>query len=157
MDSKLAPEVRDALLTRWEPVYRSQLHYLVTWGTRGRRPVLKDRHIETLRGLVERVCEERGYPLIEFSAGEDHVHVLFGLRPAQSVASAVRELRGRTSIALMQKHPELRVWLRGNLTWDERYKVETVSPMRIERVRNRLKGLHAAAAHGNGEMLAEAS
>jgi putative transposase len=132
-------------MKRWEPLYRSQLHYLVTWSTRGRRPVLKDRHIEAIQSLVRSTCEDRGIELVEVAAGHDHVHVLFGLKPAQSVASAVRELKGRTSVALMQDHPELRVWLRGNLVWDERYAVETVSPLRVERVRERLTHVHRAA------------
>lgn len=142
MEPKLAPPVRRSLMQRWEPLYRSQLHYLVTWSTRGRRPVLKDRHLEAIRSLVRTVCEDRGIELVEVMAGADHVHALFGLKPAQSVASAVRELKGRTSMALMQDYPELRVWLRGNLLWDERYAVETVSPLRVERVRERLQHVH---------------
>jgi putative transposase len=126
----------------WEPLYRSQLHYLVLWSTRGRRPVLKDRHVESVRALVRTVCEERGIELVEVVAGADHVHALFGLKPAQSVASAVREMKGRTSMTLMQDFPELRVWLRGNLLWDERYAVETVSPLRVAHVRERLQTIH---------------
>ena len=95
MDQSLAPKVNEALLGRWEPVYRSQLHYLVTWSTRGRRPVLKDRHVAMLGEMVATLCDERSIALLEFAAGQDHVHVLFGLRPAQSVASAVRTLGSR--------------------------------------------------------------
>ncbi len=152
MDSNLAPEVKQALLGGWEPLYRSQLHYLVTWSTRGRRPVLKERHVLALYQLIQQACEERGYPLLEVVAGADHVHVLVGLRPSQSIASAVREMKGRAGMALLTQFPELRVWLRGHLVWDERYAVETVSPARIARVRARLKHLHTR----DGE-LAEAS
>jgi putative transposase len=129
-------------MQRWEPLYRSQLHYLVTWSTRGRRPVLKQRHIDAIHALIRTCCEDRDFGLVEVVAGTDHVHVLFGLKPAQSVASAVRELKGRTTMALLEKFPELRVWLRGNLVWDERYAVETVSPLRVERVSDRLKNTH---------------
>ena len=51
MELELAPQVKQALSNRWEPIYRSQLHYLVTWNTRGRRPVLKERHIDALKSL----------------------------------------------------------------------------------------------------------
>jgi putative transposase len=152
VEPNLAPELKESLLGRWEPVYRSQLHYLVTWGTRGRRPVLKDRHVRVLQRLIEQTCEERGFSLIETAASSDHVHVLIGLRPTQSVASAVRELKGRTGVALLSQFPELRVWLRGNLTWDERYAVETVSAIRVDRVRGRIRALH-----GPQERLAAAS
>lgn len=144
MDLDLAPQVKQVLETRWEPVYRSQLHYLVTWNTRGRRPVLKERHLDALKQLLRQTCEERGIELVELVAGQDHIHALFGLRPTQSVASAVRELKGRSTMDLMAQFPELRVWLRGNLLWDERYAVETVSPLRLEKTRERLNQSHRA-------------
>ena len=152
MERALAPHVNAALLGRWEPLCRSQLHYLVTWSTRGRRPVLKDRHLAVLNEMVTGLCDERGYTLLEATAAQDHVHVLLALRPTQSVASAVRELKGKTGMTLMSRFPELRVWLGGNLMWDERYAVETVSPARLARVQARLRALHA-----HNEPLAEAS
>ena len=152
MNAPIAPDVKAALLSRWEPVSRSQLHYLVTWYTRGRRPVLKDRHLESLGTMIAGLCEERGIGLLEFTAAQDHVHALFGLRPAQSVASAVRELKGKSGMALMARYPELRVWLGGNLMWDERYAVETVSPVRLGKVQTRLRTLH-----GGEDQLARAS
>ena len=157
MELDLAPQVKQALAKDWEPMYRSQLHYLVTWNTRARRPVLKERHIEALKALVRQACEEREIELIEVAAGQDHLHVLFGLRPAQSVASAVRELKGRTSLALLQSHPELRVWLRGNLLWDERYMVETVSPLRVQKLRDRLATSHRTLFGDDAEFWAQAS
>ena len=142
MDKNPAPPIDQALLQRWEPIYRSQLHYLVTWSTRGSRPVLRERHIEALQVLIRSACDDRGFSLVEVVAGPDHVHVLFGLKPAQSVASAMRELKGRSSMALLERFPELRVWLRGNLVWDESFAVETVSPVRVDRLRERLLSAH---------------
>ena len=153
MERELAPEIEVELRGRWEPVYRSQLHYLVTWSTRGRRPVLRERHIHALQSLVRQAAAERDLALVEVVAGADHVHVLFGLRPSQSVASAVRELKGRTGMQLLSRFPELRVWLRANLIWDERYAVETVSPARLDSVSARLRTLHTQSP----EDFAEAS
>jgi putative transposase len=144
VNRNLSPEIDEALRGRWEPVYRSQLHYVVTWSTRGRRPVLRDRHISTLREIIQRTCDEMEFELVEFSAAAEHLHLMLGLRPTESVASAVRQIKGRTGLALLEAHPELRVWLRGNLVWDEPYSVETVSAMRIDKVCARLRALHAA-------------
>ena len=144
MEKPIAPSVNAALRGRWEPVYRSRLHYLVSWYTRGRKPVLKGPHQTLLSGMIAGLCDERGVTLLEVSTAQDHVHVLFGLRPAQSVASAIRELKGKVGMELMERFPELRVWLGGNLVWDERYAVETVSPARLERVQARLRTLHVA-------------
>ena len=157
MERVLAPEIEEALRGRWEPVYRSQLHYLVTWSTRGRRPVLRDRHVLALQKLIQQTASERDMSLLEVVAGADHVHVLFGLRPSQSVASAVRELKGRSSMALLAQFPELRVWLRGNLLWEERYTVETVSPLRVDKLRGRLSTIHSTTYGDDPEHFAAAS
>ena len=45
-------------------------------------------------------------------------------------------------MSLMSQFPELRVWLRGNLVWDERYSVETVSTLRVEGLRERMAVAH---------------
>jgi len=143
VNRNLAPEIDEALRGRWEPVYRSQLHYVVSWSTRGRRPVLRDRHVRTLRDLLQQTCDELGFALVEFAAAPEHVHMVLGLSPTQSVASTVRQLKGRTGLTLLQAYPELRVWLRGNLIWDEPYSVETVSGTRVEKVCERLRAMHA--------------
>ena len=148
MERTQAPGFDHALLGRWEPVYRSQLHYLVTWSTRGHRPVLKDSHTDSLESLVTSLCDEREFQLVDIGVGRDHVHLLLALRPTQSIASAVRELKGRSGMELLQRHPELRVWLGGNLVWDERYAVETVSAARVERVRARLRSTHRRRHEG---------
>ncbi len=140
--STLAPEVQASLLRQWEPLNRNQLHYLVTWSTRGRRAALRDRHVQALDAELRGICAARGIPLLEVCAGADHVHLLLGLKPTHSIASVVRELKGRTGMSLMARHPELRVWLRSNLMWDERYSVEIVSQPRLEPVRARLRVLH---------------
>ena len=150
MKRNLAPPILAELHGRWEPVYRSQLHYLVTWSTRARRPVLRERHARALRELVQRICDEAGFHLLDGAVGSDHVHVLLGLPPTHSVASAVREIKGRSAVDLIAAHPELRVWLRGNLVWDERYAVETVSASRLDKVRERLRAMH----HGDDELAA---
>ena len=142
MKHELARELREELLGRWEPIYRSQLHYLVSWSTRGRKPVLRQRHAAALKELIQQACDEGGFHLLECAVASEHVHVLMGLRPTQSVAGAVREIKGPTGLALLTRFPELRVWLRSNLVWDERYAVETVSGPRLERVCDRLRTLH---------------
>jgi putative transposase len=152
MNHNLPPEINEALRGRWEPVYRSHLHYAISWSTRGHRQALRARHIHTLRDLIQRTCDDLGFSLVEFAATADHVHLLLGLRPTQSVASAVRQLKGRTGLAVLEAYPELRVWLRGNLVWDEPYSVETVSALRVEKVADRLRTLH-----GPDEDLAAAS
>jgi putative transposase len=124
VEGQWAPEVKNALLGRWESI-----------------------------------CDERGVELLDLAVGEDHVHALIALRPTHNVASVVREVKGRAGLELLMRHPELRVWLGGNLVWDERYAVETISATRTERVQSRLRALHPhrRAESGGLDGLAAAS
>ena len=141
MYEQLAAGVRKTLIKDWEPLSRSRLHFLVKWSTRDRKPVLKDRHARRLHERIPAICEERGIPLAQVAVEADRVHLLFGLRPSESVAGAVRELKSRAGLDLMSAFPELRVRLGGNLIWDDRYEVETLSAARLSRTRERLRSI----------------
>src|SRR5262245_9300169 len=75
VNDELTPRVHEALNRQWEPVYRSGLHYLVSWSTRGKKPVLRDRHLLKLRELVPAFCEERGIDLLELAAGRERMRL----------------------------------------------------------------------------------
>jgi REP-associated tyrosine transposase len=139
VNDKLTSRVHEVLNRQWEPVYRSCLHYLVSWSTRGRKPVLRDRHVLKLRELVPALGDERGIEVLEVAATRDGLQLLIGLRPTHSVATAVREIKGRAGLEMLTLFPELRVWLGGNLLWDDRYSVETVSLARVEQLRESLR------------------
>ena len=139
MNDKLTPRVHEVLNRQWEPVYRSCLHYQVSWTTRGRKPVLRDRHVIKLRELIPALCDERGIEVLETAPNREGLQLLIGLRPTDSVATAVREIKSRAGLEMLSLFPELRVWLGGNLLWDDRYAVETVSTVRLEEIRDGLR------------------
>jgi len=101
--------------------------------------VLRDRHVLKLRELIPALCDERGIDLLEMAVTKERLHLLFGLRPTHSVATAVREIKSRAGLELLSLFPELRVWLGGNLLWDDRYSVETVSTARVDQIRESLR------------------
>jgi len=55
----------------------------------------------------------------------------------------VRELRGRSALALLRELPELRVALGGNLLWGETYGISTVSPGKLTHRLSRLARLES--------------
>ena len=115
---------------------RSGLQFrLVT--TRGASPA-RDQHLLKLL-MVPALCDERGIDLLELWVGSDQMRLLSGLRPTHSVATAVREIKSRAGLDMLSQFPELRVRLGGNLLWDDRYSVETVSTARVEQTRDNLR------------------
>jgi len=118
----------------WQPVCVARLHYHLSWSTRGKSPVLTGKRVLALRTVLEDLCRERGILLQAVSITPTQVRLVVSLRPSQLAASIVRELKGRSALALLRQCPDVRVALGGNLAWNDRYALATVSPRQLTRL-----------------------
>ena len=89
------------------------LHYHIVFGTKERRPFIKDswrsKMHEYLGGIV------RGLGGLPESVGgvEDHVHLLVGLKATHCLADFVRELKKASSIWAAENHDSFFEWQEG--------------------------------------------
>lgn len=125
----------------WQPVCIARLHYHLTWSARGKSPVLVGKRALALRSILADLCQERGILLQAVAITPSQVRLVVSLRPSQLAASVVRELKGRSALTLLRQCPDLRVALGGNLAWNDRYALATVSPKQLPRLAERLKSL----------------
>ena len=128
----------------WQPVCVARLHYHLSWSTRGRAAVLVGRRAEALRSILEELCQEHGLHLQALAVTPAQVRLVVSLRPSQLAASVVRELKGRSALALLRRCPDLRVALGGHLAWNDRYALATVSPRQLTRLVERLETIDIA-------------
>lgn len=125
----------------WQPICIARLHYHLTWSTRGKSPVLVGKRALAVRSILEDLCNERGILLQAIAITPAQVRLVVSLRPSQLAASVVRELKGRSALTLLRQCPDLRVALGGNLAWNDRYALATVSPKQLPKLTERLKNL----------------
>lgn len=130
-----------AIEREWQPVCIARLHYHLTWSTRGKSPVLVGKRALALRAILADLCKERGIQLQALAITPGQVRLVVSLRPSQLAASIVRELKGRSALALLRQCPDLRVALGGHLAWNDRYALATVSPRQLPRLTEKLKNL----------------
>jgi len=129
----------------WQPVCIARLHYHLSWSTRGKAPVLTGKRGRALHVIVEELCRERGLQLQAMAVTPSQVRIVVSLRPSQLAASVVRELKGRSALALLRACPDLRVALGGHLAWNDRYAMATVSPRQLSRLVERLEAIDVTA------------
>jgi REP element-mobilizing transposase RayT len=144
--SSLPRSLARAMDRTWQPVCVARLHYHVAWHTRGKAPVLVGRRAAALRALIEEMCRERGLTLQALAITPAQVRLVLSLRPSQLAATVVRELKGRSALALLRQCPDLRVALGGHLAWNDRYALATVSPRQLPRLVERLAAIREVAA-----------
>lgn len=87
-------------------VYSCKYH--VVWCPKYRRKVLVDGVDAHLKSLVQKICNEHNFDLIEMKVMPDHVHLLIEVDPQFGVHRAVKLIKGTTSRVLRQEFPCLR-------------------------------------------------
>lgn len=103
-------------------VYSCKYH--VVWCPKYRRKVLVDKVAIRLKELVQSICIERNFDLIEMEVMPDHVHLLIEVDPQFGIHKAVKLIKSTTSRVLRQEFP----WLRSRIPslWTNSYFVSTV-------------------------------
>lgn len=103
-------------------VYSCKYH--VVWCPKYRRKVLVDKVAIRLKELVQSICIERNFDLIEMEVMPDHVHLLIEVDPQFGIHKAVKLIKGTASRVLRQEFP----WLRSRIPslWTNSYFVSTV-------------------------------
>jgi len=105
---------------------RHKLQYHLAWMPKYRKRVLRGKIAYRLKGLLYDACRMNRWWIGKISIQNDHVHLLIQLQADDSVAEAVRVLKGGTSKIIRKEFPELEEFLWGDSFWADGYFAESV-------------------------------
>ena len=84
-----------------------ELHVHLVFVAKYRKKIFTQEHIDALRVIAAKVCEDFGAELRELNGEKDHIHLLVNYPPKVAVSSLVNSLKGVTSRLLRKQFPEL--------------------------------------------------
>ncbi len=93
-----------------------QLHYYFCLRTKRNKPLFSDPIRISLEEHLKAICERCQFHLLECHPYDNHLRLLLSLQPGDSVAEAVKKIRGNLSRLLCAEYNELeagRLWSRG--------------------------------------------
>lgn len=105
---------------------RHRLQYHLVWSPKYRKRVLRGKIAYRLKGLLYDGCRINRWWIGKISIQDDHVHLLIQLQATDSVAEAVRILKGGTSKVIRKEFPDLEEFLWGDSFWADGYFAESV-------------------------------
>ena len=79
----------------------------------------------TKRKILRELCEWKKIKIVEAEVCPDHVHMLLEIPPKYSVSSFVGFLKGKSSLMLYERFPELKYKYRNREFWCRGYYVDT--------------------------------
>lgn len=116
--------------------YVYDLYYHIVWCVKYRRTILVDNIKDDFIDIITNICKNNNYELIEINADKDHVHILLGLSPQDSIPVVMKTLKGVSARLLNQKHSnEISKVLWGGHIWSPSYYIATASDNVMDNIR----------------------
>lgn len=118
-----------------------QLHFHFGFRTHYRKPLLVQPEVHgTIRRLLDTICQENGYHLLEHEVEPLFVRALLSLRPEHVPSEVAQRLKGVLSRRLKQEHPAAFGSVSEGKLWSEGYFCRTVGKARRDVVERYIAG-----------------
>ena len=105
--------------TKWECKYH------IVFAPKYRRQIIYGKIKQDIGQMLRKLCEYKGVEIIEAEACKDHIHMLISIPPKYSVAQIMGYLKGKSSLMIYEKYPELKYKYRNREFWCRGYYVDT--------------------------------
>ena len=131
--------------------------YHIVFAPKYRRKVFYGEKRREVGEILRTLCNWKKIKIIEAEVCPDHVHMLVEIPPKVSVSSFMGYLKGKSSLMIYEKYPELKYKYRNREFWCRGYYVDTVgkNAKKIEEyIRHQLE--EDKACHGEKEQPEEA-
>ena len=106
--------------TKWECKYH------IVFAPKYRRQIIYGKIKQDIGQTLRKLCEYKGIEIHEAEACKDHIHMLVSIAPKYSVSQIMGYLKGKSSLMIYEKYPELKYKYRNREFWCRGYYVDTV-------------------------------
>ena len=100
----------------------TSLHYHLIFSTKNREPWISHDIEERIWKFLGGIARENGMKALQIGGMPDHVHVILGLPPTQTVSKTMQQLKGGSSKWIKETFPRMR-----GFGWQDGYGAFTVS------------------------------
>jgi len=94
----------------------TQIHLQFVFAVKHRRSLILEHWKKELYLYISGIIEKQGHKLLAINGVEDHIHILIGMRPNQSVSDLLQDIKRSSSLWINQKG-----FVNGKFEWQEGY------------------------------------
>ena len=99
--------------------------YHIVFAPKFRRKVFYKEKRRAIGMILRKLCKWKGVHIVETEACPDHIHMLVEISPKIAVSSFIGYLKGKSSLMLYERFPELKFKYRNREFWCRGYYVDT--------------------------------
>ena len=94
----------------------TQIHIQAVFSVQNRECIIQPGWKDELYKYISGIIQNNKHKLLAINGMPDHVHILFGLRPSQSISDLMQDIKGSSSKWINDKK-----LIRGKFSWQEGY------------------------------------
>src|SRR5664279_2801308 len=94
----------------------TQVHVQAVFAVQNRECIIRNSWKEELYKYISGVMQSNHHKLLSINSMPNHIHILFGLRPSQSLADLMQDVKGSSSKWINDKK-----FVKGKFSWQEGY------------------------------------
>ena len=107
----------------------TQIYMHIVFAVARREALIADEWMPALHAYLAGACRNRNHFVHAIGGTADHVHILLGMHPADSIANLVKELKGQSNIWVNENHTH------GGFAWQTGYGAFTYSQSQVPAVK----------------------
>ncbi len=94
----------------------TQIHIHAVFAVQNRECIIKKEWKDELYKYISGIVKNNNHKLLAINGMQDHIHILVGMRPAQSLSDLMQDIKGGSSKWINDKR-----FVRGKFSWQEGY------------------------------------
>jgi putative transposase len=107
----------------------TQIHIQVVFTVQNRECLISDSWKHELYKYIAGIIQNNHHKLLSINGMPDHIHILLGMRPNQSLSDLLQDIKGSSS-----KWINERKFIKGRFSWQEGYGAFSYSKSEIHRI-----------------------
>jgi REP element-mobilizing transposase RayT len=113
----------------------SQIHVQLVFAVQNRESLIGSKWKNELYRYISGIIQNHKHKVIAINGMPDHVHILIGLRPSQSISELMQKVKGDSSKWINQKG-----FVLGKFSWQEGYGAFSYGKSQVDDVIDYIKG-----------------
>jgi len=107
----------------------TQIHIHAIFSVQNRESLISEIWEQRLYKYITGIIQNHEHKLLAINGISDHLHILFGMRPSQSLSDLMRDVKGDSSQWINENK-----FVKGKFSWQEGYGAFSYSKSQIHRV-----------------------
>ena len=112
----------------------TQIHIQIVFAVQNRQSLIKNSWKQELYKYITGIVQNNNHKVLQINGMPDHIHMLIGMRPTQSLSTLVQQIKQYSSKWINQKK-----FINGLFSWQEGYGAFSYSKSQLPMVVNYIK------------------